>query len=258
MNKVCPRCGGAGVRVLEREGGNRALETCECQAEQRVALLLKHAGIPTRYEHCSLESYDASFHGADPSLAGAFLMARRFVDGYPATTGGRGLLLTGSIGVGKTHLVVGILQALIVEKGVRGLFCDYRELLKQIQNSYNPQVATTEMEILRPVFDAEVLVMDELGAAKPTDWVWDTVALVLNTRYNDNRTTLITTNYADLPPGGTASNERGASGASRAMREETLGDRIGERMRSRLAEMCVPLEMRGEDFRRTVRRARFG
>ncbi len=182
-------------------------------------------------------------------------MARRFADGYPATTAGRGLLLTGSIGVGKTHLAVGILQALIVEKSVHGLFCDYRELLKEIQHSYNPQVATTEMEILRPVFDAEVLVLDELGAAKPTDWVWDTVALVLNTRYNDKRTTIITTNYADLPPGGTGN---GSNGVSRAVREETLGDRIGERMRSRLAEMCVVVEMRGEDFRRNVARARFG
>jgi DNA replication protein DnaC len=111
------------------------------------------------------------------------------------------------------------------------------------------------MQILRPVFDAEVLVLDELGAAKPTDWVWDTVALVLNTRYNDKRTTIITTNYADLPPGGTGN---GSSGVSRAVRDETLGDRIGERMRSRLAEMCVMVEMRGEDFRRNVARARFG
>jgi len=254
MTSVCPICGGAGVRVLSNPGGGSTIETCACQVEQRVARLMKRAGIPTRYEHCSLDSYEASFPGADRSLSGAHLMARRFVDGYPATTGGRGLLLTGSIGVGKTHLAVGILQALILEKAVHGLFCDYRELLKEIQNSYNPQVAVTEMEILQPVFDAEVLVLDELGAAKPTDWVWDTVALVLNTRYNDKRTTLITTNYADLPPGGTS----GQSGAGRGPREETLGDRIGERMRSRLAEMCVLIEMRGEDFRRTVRRARFG
>lgn len=254
MVEVCPKCGGMGVRPVTRPGGGRAVEICECQAEQRVAKLLRRAAIPARYEHCSLESYEPSFAGADRSLPAAHLMARRFVDGYPATTAGRGLLLTGSIGVGKTHLAVGILHSLIAEKGVHGLFCDYRELLKQIQNSWNPQVSTTEMEILRPVFDAEVLVLDELGAARPTDWVWDTVALILNTRYNDKRTTLITTNYADQPPGGTG----GGTGASRAVRDETLGDRIGERMRSRLAEMCVVVEMRGEDFRRTVGRARFG
>jgi len=151
---------------------------------------------------------------------------------------------------------VGILQALI-ERGAQGLFYDYRELLKQVQHSYNPSVAATELGILEPIFSAEVLVLDEIGASKPTDWVWDTVAHILNTRYNDQRTTIITTNYANLPPlgvdipGATTINDR------KGHREDTLGDRIGERMRSRLQEMCVVLEMRGEDFRQRVKRATF-
>jgi DNA replication protein DnaC len=98
-----------------------------------------------------------------------------------------------------------------------------------------------------------VLVLDDLGAQKPNEWVWDTVALVLNTRYNDKQTTLITTNYPDLAAGG-----GGLTDPERAAREPTLGDRIGDRMRSRLAEMCVRVEMTGEDFRQTVKRARFG
>ncbi len=108
---------------------------------------------------------------------------------------------------------------------------------------------TTELEILRPVFEAEVLILDELGASKPTEWVWDTVAHILNTRYNDKRTTIITTNYADQPPGSAS-----VSGPQRAKREESLGDRIGERMRSRLAEMCVVIEMRWADFHLRQRR----
>lgn len=237
--------------VVRRADGQSVAETCECHQATRVTALLERAGIPKRYQHCLLESYETG-SWADPSLVAAMLTARKFVDGYPVTTEGRGLLLTGSIGVGKTHLAVGILHSLIVEKGAKGLFCDYRELLKEIQHSYNPQVATTELEILQPVFDAEVLVLDELGASKPTDWVWDTVAHILNTRYNDNRTTIITTNYADAPAVGAAGGRR------EAMREETLGDRIGERMRSRLAEMCVTVQMKGSDFRHGVRKARFG
>ncbi len=143
-----------------------------------------------------------------------------------------------------------------MKRGVSGLFYDYRELLKEVQNSYNREVAATELGILRPVFEAEVLVLDELVASKPTDWVWDTVAQILNSRYNERRTTIITTNYA---------NEAGLLGsasthdtpAKRAMRDETLGDRIGERMLSRLQEMCVVVEIRGKDFRQSVARASF-
>ena len=153
------------------------------------------------------------FPSANRSLAAAHLLATKFVKSYPLETGGTGLLLTGSIGVGKTHLAVGILQALVAERGATGLFYDYRELLKQVQNSYNQQVSATELEVLAPVFEAEVLVLDELGASKPTDWVWDTVAHILNTRYNDRRTTIITTNYANLRAAGYGGRDGSCAGS---------------------------------------------
>jgi DNA replication protein DnaC len=251
MTEFCPLCEDSGLRLIVHPDGERYAQPCECRLQLQAARLLKRAAIPKRYEHCTLDTFEPGFGQADQSLAKAFSTARRFVYEYPVTTEGRGLLLTGSVGVGKTHLAVGIIQALIWEKGVRALFCDYRELLKRIQESYNPLVATTELQILAPVFEAEVLILDELGAQKPTDWVWDTVALVLNTRYNDKRTTLITTNYPNAPAAM-------ARNADKAIREETLGDRIGERMRSRLAEMCVEVEMRGNDLRQSVKKARFG
>jgi DNA replication protein DnaC len=255
MTEMCPICEESGLRLIVQADGERYAQPCECRQQLQAARILKRAAIPKRYEHCTLDSYEPGYGQADQSLAAAYMMARNFVSGYPVTTEGRGLLLTGDVGIGKTHLAVGIVQALILEKGVRGLFCDYRDLLKRIQESYNPLVSTTELQILAPVFEAEVLVLDELGAQKPTDWVWDTVALILNTRYNDKRTTLITTNYPNAPAA--LAQQRSAS-ASNSMREETLGDRIGERMRSRLAEMCVEVEMRGSDLRQTVKKARFG
>jgi len=200
-----------------------------------------------------MDTFETSFNGADPSLERALTTARRFVDEYPVDTAGIGLLFVGTMGTGKTHLAVGVLRRLVREKGIKGLFCDYRELLKSIQNSYNPQVATTELELLKPVFAAEVLVLDDLGAQKPNEWVWDTVALILNTRYNDKQSTIITTNYPDLPPAAGS-----LSDAERAAREISLGDRIGERMRSRLAEMCVRIETKGKDVRQSVKKARFG
>src|SRR5208283_1606420 len=250
---TCAICNGIGLVRVVNDGGQWVSRACECQEMEREERRLAAAHIPERYRHCSLDTYDTDFNRANPSLVKARSTARKFAETYPVDTAGKGLLFTGSIGVGKTHLAVGVLRRLVVERGVRGLFCDYRELLKNIQNSYNPQVQTTELELLKPIFAAEVLVLDDLGAQKPNEWVWDTVALILNTRYNDKQSTLITTNYPDLPAGGGEKTD-----AERAAREQTLGDRIGDRMRSRLAEMCVRVEMNGEDFRQTVKRARFG
>ena len=259
LDVVCPHCDGQGMRIVEDANGRRSAVACVCRAQRRVRRVLEQARIPRRYEHCTLDSFEPSYggSGSNRSLVRGVMAARKFVASYPIETDGTGLLLTGSIGVGKTHLAVGILQSLITERGASGLFYDYRELLKQVQNSYNPRVAATELEILAPVFDAEVLVLDEIGASKPTDWVWDTVAHILNTRYNDRRTTIITTNYANLPPLAMTAGESAAGQARTAMRDETLGDRIGERMRSRLQEMCVVVEMQGEDFRQKVKRASF-
>ncbi len=250
---VCSICDGVGlVRVVD-ETGKWVSRACECQEVEREQRRLAAARIPQRYRDCTLDAFDPSYPRADDSLGRALLTARRFVEAYPVDTAGRGLLFVGTTGLGKTHLAVGVLQRLVRERGVRGLFCDYRELLKSIQNSYNPQVQTSELEVLKPVFDAEVLVLDDLGAQKPNEWVWDTVALILNTRYNDRQTTMITTNYPDLPAAG-----GNLTDIERAAREATLGDRIGDRMRSRLAEMCIRVEMRGDDFRQSVKRARFG
>jgi DNA replication protein DnaC len=252
----CPICSGSGWKTLEIPGKARRVTRCDCYLSERIARLLKAANIPARYEHCRLADFDTDFAGAHRTLAAARLAAGRFVEEYPLEK--TGLLLIGPIGTGKTHLAVGIMQELIRGKGVPCRFCDYRELLKQIQNSYNPSVQTTELEILQPVFNTEVLVLDELGAIRPTEWVWDTVSHILNSRYNDKKTTIITTNFANLPPGECQSGHASPTEAARqAARSETLGDRITERMRSRLHELCRVVQLEGSDFRQRVQRANF-
>ena len=257
MPEICPLCEDTGLRVVERADGTRFARTCECRVARRAERMVEQARIPKRHAHCTLESYDTQFPSADRSLGGALLQARNFLKTYPLETEGKGLLFVGSPGLGKTHLSVGLLRALILERGAKGLFVDYRDLLKQVQNSYDPAVSTTELSILRPVFDAEVLVIDDLGASKPTDWVFDTVAHILNSRYNDRLTTIITTNFRNMPE--TRSEELARKNdAQRVMAERTLGDRIGGRVLSRLREMCVEVNLSGKDFREIVAHARFG
>src|SRR6266496_4111772 len=88
----------------------------------------------------------------------------------------------------------------LIEKGVPCLFYESGSLLKQIQDSYNPVSKTSELRVLAPVYQAEVLVMDELGSTIPTDWVRDTIYQIINTRYNDKKLTIFTTNYMDERP----------------------------------------------------------
>ena len=259
--EVCPLCEGTGWKTVAARAhagspNDRRVTRCDCQLRARGQLLITAARIPRRYEHCELSNFE--FDGPYRSLAPARMAACKFVEEYPIDK--TGLLVIGTIGVGKTHLAVGMIKELIVGKGIACLFYDYRELLKQIQNSYNDSVKTTELDVLRPVFDTEVLVLDELGAVRPTEWVWDTVSLILNTRYNDNRTTIITTNYPNLPERDRLSgnvSSRSSEAAKYAAERETLGDRIGDRMRSRLLEMCRIVTMEGQDYRERVKSASF-
>jgi DNA replication protein DnaC len=249
---ACPLCDGTGWKPLT-EGNVRSVTRCDCRLHARSQSLVAAARIPKRYEHCELTNFE--FDGPHRSLAPARMAACKFAEEYPLDA--TGLLLIGSIGVGKTHLAVGMIKELIQSKGIPCLFTDYRELLKQIQNSYNASVQATELDVLRPVFETEVVVLDELGAVKPTEWVWDTVSLILNTRYNQNRTTIITTNFPNEPAHTAEAANTEFTRARRATAGETLGDRIGERMRSRLHEMCRVVELRGADFRQTMKSASF-
>jgi DNA replication protein DnaC len=239
----CPICGGTGWKDVI--GSERRVTRCNCYWQTQAKHLLGVSEIPARYVDCEFLNYET---GGNDGLAAAKIKIETWAGQYPVDRSG--LLLVGPSGVGKTHLSVAALKRL-TQKGVHCLFCDYRELLKKIQNSYNPSVQTTELDLLRPIFETEVVLLDDLGAVKPSEWVWDTVSLILNARYNEKLTTLITSNFLD---GASAAAER-VDGPRRAAREETLGDRIGERMRSRLFEMCRLVQVNGKDYRQKFRSA---
>lgn len=244
------RCGGLGMVESFDGAGNRIMRDCSCRISARIAKRLQRAGLPERYQDTTLDGYQAM--GGHGSLARGLAVARRFVQEYPIGTAGKGVLFVGDYGVGKTHLAVGMLRAAVLERGASGLFCDFRELFGRIKDSFSGR-GSSEAEILAPVFSADVLVLDDLGAVRVTEWTYDVVENIINGRYNRNKTTIITTNLANLPPGGSASSAEGcdvyAAAARSAMRQETLGDRIGGRMHSRLQQMCVVVEMNGEDYR---------
>jgi len=231
----CPICDDTGWKPLDDPTtGVRRVIRCDCWREQAGHDRLASANIPKRYLHCTL----ANFSAYNPSLERALEQARRVPDRFPSANNlreqGRGLLLEGPPGVGKTHLAVAVLKQVMNTSGARGLFYDTRDLLRVIRSTYDPSIRTTELEILRPVMTADLLVLDDLGAEKTSEWVEETMNLIVNTRYNERRLTIFTSNYLDIPDDSDPN---------------SLLFRIGFRMRSRLHEMCEFIQMDGADYR---------
>jgi DNA replication protein DnaC len=276
----CPLCGGTGWQLLERadvEGQRASQRTdpangspsrspkptyavpCECSKADRASRSLARARIPRRYEHCDFENFETDLWEGDRpegvawdrSLEQAKVLVQGFARNYPAAEES-GLLLIGPCGVGKTHLAVAALRELM-RRGHDARFYDYRELLKELQASYDPDHPVSEMGVLEPVLKAEVLMIDDIGASKPSPWALDTIGHILNKRYNDKRATLLTTNYLDRPESESAP-LRMPSGERLTMpREDSLVDRLGQRVRSRLYEMCRKVEVVAADYRCEIR-----
>ena len=210
-------------------GDSLRVEPCACQGDLRRRQRIAAAGIPRRYfPHCRL----ADFHDRN---SGPLIAAKRrvaeFTDSWvPGVNSGRGLLFIGPCGSGKTHLAVATLLEIIDSaKGGKLLFSNFQELIQEIQASFDSDEVPSKSEILRPLLEVDLLVLDELGSQKPSMFVQDILYYIINTRYNDERTTIFTTNVKD----------------------EDLPSQIGERLRSRLYEMTEEIRLSGvSDFRR--------
>lgn len=249
QDAVCQVCFGTGTKIEPGKGA----AICECRRTNRAARSLDAARIPPRFRECDFHNY----YPKNDSQYFAHSFASRLVDEYPAVEAG--LLFMGSVGVGKTHLAIAILKDLIEKKGVTCLFYESGSLLKTIQDSYNPISQTSEMRVLAPVYQAEVLVLDELGATVPTNWVRDTMYQIINTRYNNKKLTIFTTNYFDEPRVAAEENSdsvepkrRRTFAADRIQEMTTLEERIGTPLRSRLYEMCKKVKIEGEDYRKQL------
>ena len=256
MPDICPICEGSGHRITTDPGGNRFAQECSCRVELRVDRALAQARIPARYHECTLDTYEFDH----PSLSSAFLIAHRFATGYPVSTQGRGILFTVSSCLVKTLHSISILKYVIAQRGATGFFWEHKELLDRLRSIYSLRTAGAEDKLLRSLITCDLLVLDDLGDMTPSDWSWDTTSYILNSRYNENLSTIITTNLPNQPSFAPAPGEERSARADlrRALSRETLADRIGERMRSRLQEMCVVVEMEGGDFRQRTKRASFG
>jgi DNA replication protein DnaC len=223
----CPLCDDTGWKPVEVDGTRRVVR-CDCWREGLAERLLAEARMPRRYQHCTIDSFTVY---ENDRLLRAVAQARRFAESFPVVE--KGLFFIGPPGIGKTHLAVAVLMQ-VIAKGMRGLFYDTRELLRVIRSTYDPVVRRAEMDVLAPVMNADLLVLDDLGAEKTSEWVEETLNLVVNTRYSEKRHTIFTSNYEEKAD---------------PTDPDSLLVRVGFRMHSRLYEMCEFLEFDGADYR---------
>lgn len=229
----CPICNDTQWKSVDVDGVERVVR-CDCWRDALVDRLVDAARIPARFSKAELATYRAVTDSPRAALAKAL----RFVEDFPVVD--HGMLFHGPVGVGKTHLAVGILKAVIRKSGAKGYFFETPELLRQVRNTYNTRVDETEMGVLKPVIDAELLVLDDLGAEKTSEWVQETLGLVINSRYNARRPTIITTNLQD---------------DNDSTNPNSFMFQIGARTRSRLVEMCEWIHIEGADERDKDREA---
>ena len=250
MAETCPLCDGTGWTVVERNGLSGAVR-CKCAVQARADSLRGSTQIPPKYENVSLDNFEIPQENpiARAGLGKVLMQVRSFVREFPAADR-PGLLLVGDTGIGKTHLAIAALKA-IVEKGHEGLFYDFQNLLDRIRSGYDAASGTSDRAAYRNALDAEVLMLDDLGSHRITEWVEDTVTSIITYRCNHQKPLIATTNLEVDDSGPVAYTTAGGTQVHR----KTLGDVIGARARSRLFEMCRIIRMPSvEDYR--VKRSR--
>jgi DNA replication protein DnaC len=240
----CPKCQGTGW-VLADEGTGPVARRCDCFQARQAEILMERSNIPRRYKNCGFKNFEVH----NDSHRDALAISKKFVKNFPAQD--VGLLFIGPCGVGKTHLAVAVIRELMETNGVPCVFYDFRDLIREIQGTFSADSGLTESEVLSPIFQSEVLVLDELGAKRTTAWVEETIFYVINHRYNHKKTTIFTSNYPDTE------DQEDTREAFYKKGGENLVDRIGIRLRSRVYEMCKIVEMWGDDYRKMAKQASY-
>jgi DNA replication protein DnaC len=251
---ACALCGGREGAFSRDESGYEVFRPCARRHARRRMDLFNAARIGRRFAQATFDSYEPR----NRSQMRALDQARLFVASYARGSSAKGgLLFWGPVGTGKTHLALSIFRALTLEFGIPCLFVDYGNLLMDLRRSFRAEAGTSEAALMMPLVDVEVLIVDELGKGRDTEWELTVLDDLISRRYNADRVTLFTTNLMAQGPrraagaGINPAADARASTSSLAGARQSLEERLEARIYSRLCELCEFVAVDGDDFRRT-------
>lgn len=264
---VCDKCKGNGYVVSERNG-YEFVSRCSCQNLPIRIAQFNNALIPARYyDKLSIplgrEVGAERKKGAPYQVSESQERAQSRIDRWAReySPGARGLLLMGPPGTGKTLLLCQILRHLTLRLGERCRFVEFSLLLDEMREQIGARRDGGEAaaSLKSPLRDATVLVIDELGKVRGTEWEMNELDSLISLRYQAGKTTLFATNYTTNPnttyrisrptraPRFGADDNRAEKAP--AGDGETLSQRLGARIFSRLQECCEFIEIFGADYR---------
>lgn len=239
----CPDCRGSGF--VAPQGADRFARKTHCRHLQLSEAIARfeRAGLPARFAEAAAKPFR---HRDDAQLM-ALGAAMDLQKDFDTASDNRGLVLHGPVGRGKTHLLAWLVRRLIFEKGATARFVEFSHLLSDLRASFDR--GTPASQLVTKLVDVDVLVIDELGKGRCTEWEMTVVDELVSRRYNAGRAILASTNFS---PG--EATGRQTSNFALPEKNVTLGDRVGNRVYSRLVEVCAFVGLPGQDYRTVLRR----
>jgi DNA replication protein DnaC len=219
----CPRgvCDGSGW-ILDEE--TDTARPCECRAIRinRQSSRRIGSGIPRRFRGVSFDRKPIC--DLDP---GVLREVRDFITDLDRNLdNGRGFWFFGDVGTGKTSLAM-LISSAAIEAGRSVAIYSVPQLLADIKATYEDGAGSSYLDLFRRLSSVDLLHLDDLGAEKRTEWVLEQLYAIVNERWQDQRSVIVTTN----------------------LKKDELRQQLGERTVSRLTEMCTAIPIMGGDLR---------
>ena len=209
----------------ERKNDQREWE--HMRRDARVATLQERSGLSKRMRGYTFANFD---HRISKSTERALAKVMDYIVNWKENReAGRGLYFCGGVGTGKTHLAVAVMNELMQRKRVPSLFVTVPEFLDNLREAYMIPGRDLD-EWMDTVKNADLLVLDDLGSERPTEWVRERLFVIVNHRYREALPTLFTSNIGP----------------------RDLATQLGERTASRIIAMCDWISLEGEDYRETI------